>query len=166
MNINFYEVDNTYIDYLSPHAPHLFHNKQIYQQHERKYIGIVLQIGDIKYFAALSSFKQKHDSMKESIDLIKIKRYAVINLNLIFPVPDNYYAYVDFKAEKDNRYRDLLLSEYRIIKSIQERIRKNASVVYHHKIKYSNDTPLAKRCNDFRMLEELCKKFPQTNEND
>lgn len=44
MDIRFYQIENKYIDYLSPHAPHLFHNKQAGQQNERKYIGIVLQV--------------------------------------------------------------------------------------------------------------------------
>ena len=39
------------------------------------------------YFAPLSSFKEKHTRMPEAVDFIKIKRYAVINLNNMFPVP-------------------------------------------------------------------------------
>ena len=55
MDIRFYQIENKYIDYLSPHAPHLFHNKQAGQQNERKYIGIVLQVNGFDYFAPLSS---------------------------------------------------------------------------------------------------------------
>ena len=43
-NIEFYEVNNAYIDYLLPYAPHLFHNKKPGQHNERKYIGVVLHI--------------------------------------------------------------------------------------------------------------------------
>ena len=87
MDIKFYQIENKYIDYLSPHAPHLFHNKQVGQQNERKYIGIILQVNGFDYFAPLSSFKPKHNKMPEMIDFIKIKKYAVINLNNMFPVP-------------------------------------------------------------------------------
>lgn len=45
------------------------------------YIGIILEVKGIKYFAPLSSFKNKHKQMKEGVDFIKIKDYAVINLN-------------------------------------------------------------------------------------
>jgi len=72
MDIRFYQIENKYIDYLSPHAPHLFHNKQAGQQNERKYIGIVLQVNGFDYFAPLSSFKPKHNKMSEMIDFIKI----------------------------------------------------------------------------------------------
>lgn len=157
-NIKFYEVSGDYINYLSPHVPHLFHNKTEKQQNERKYIGIVFQINDVNYFAPLSSYKQKHKHMIESIDFIKIKNYAVINLNNMFPVPEGNYSYVDIAKERNPKYKSLLLAEYRYIKSIQEKIRKNARNIY--KIKTSGKvSSLTKRCNDFIKLEELCKKF-------
>lgn len=49
-NIKFYEVSAAYVDYLAPHAPHLFRNKKDGQQNERKYIGVVFQINDLNYF--------------------------------------------------------------------------------------------------------------------
>ncbi len=67
-NIKIYEVSNAYIDYLLPYAPHLFQNKKSTQKNERKYIGVVLEINRIKYFAPLSSFKEKHKYMKDGLD--------------------------------------------------------------------------------------------------
>ncbi|MBR2214689.1 MAG: type III toxin-antitoxin system ToxN/AbiQ family toxin [Selenomonadaceae bacterium] len=71
-NIKFYEIHTAYINYLAPYAPHLFRNRQEGQGHERKYIGIILQVGEYDYFAPLSSFKSKHQRMKEGLDFIKI----------------------------------------------------------------------------------------------
>lgn len=51
LSIKLYEVDHEYIDYLTPFAPHLFHNKKQEQQNERKYIGVILVVDDMKYFA-------------------------------------------------------------------------------------------------------------------
>lgn len=85
--ISFYNVDEAYVDYLLPHAPHLFRNAKATQVHSRKYIGVVLRVGSFDYFAPLSSFKEKHRRMKNSLDLVKVKDYAVINLNNMFPVP-------------------------------------------------------------------------------
>ena len=159
MAIQLYEINHAYIDYLSPYAPHLFHNKQPFQQHERKYIGILLKVNHMHYFAPLSSFKPKHKKMEESLDLIKLKNYAVININNMFPVPEGQYTYVNISNETDFRYRTLLLSEYRIIKKLQDRIQKNAAIVYRHKLEKGTSTPLAKRCNDFISLENACKNF-------
>ena len=157
-NIKLYEVSPAYIDYLAPHAPHLFRNKQPGQQNERKYIGVVLAVNGVDYFAPLSSFKEKHRKMQEGLDFIKVKNYAVINLNNMFPVPVGQCSYVDISKERNPKYRSLLLAEYRYIKSIQKRIRKNAANLYHLKVN-GTASPLTKRCNDFAMLESLCVQY-------
>ena len=86
----------------------------MYQEHifaqdaekdNRKYIGVVFEIKGMKYFAPLSSFKDKHKKMKESIDFIKIKDYAVINLNNMIPVPDSQIVDIDINKEKEPSYR-------------------------------------------------------------
>lgn len=158
-NIKIYEVDAKYINYLSQFAPHLFLNKQAGQQNERKYIGVVLSVNGMDYFAPLSSFKPKHNSMRDGIDFIKIKNYAVINLNNMFPIAPNTYSYVDISAIKNEKYKELLRAEYRYIKSIQERIRKNALTLYKLWLKDGNKTALGKRCNDFTLLEDACRKY-------
>ena len=118
-----------------------------------------MEINSCKYFVNLSSFKPKHISMKESVDFIKIGNYAVINLNNMLPVPDGEYNYVDFSKEADANYRNLLRNEYRIISKKSDRIIKNAKVIYNHKLKNGNDTPLARRCCDFLKLEEFAKNY-------
>ena len=160
-NIKLYNVDPNYINYLSSYAPHMFLNKQRGQQNERKYIGIVLSINGFDYFAPFSSYKEKHRFMKDSIDFIKIKHYAVVNLNNMFPIPEGTYEYVDIAKERNPKYRDLLRAEYRYIKSVQEKIRKNAANLYHHKTVNGNATALAKRCNDFLSLEKACRQHPK-----
>lgn len=159
MAIKIYEVNPQYIDYLIPYAPHLFRNKQLGQHNERKYIGIVLTVSDMNYFAPLSSFKDKHKKMKNGLDFIKIGDYAVININNMFPIPNGEYTYVDIPAVKNLQYRKLLTTEYRIIRKLQDKIMKNAAEVYKHKLEKGDGTALAKRCNDFKLLEEKSKKF-------
>lgn len=158
-NIKIYEVNPDYVIYMAGFAPHLFHNKQTGQAYERKFIGIVFSINGIDYFAPLSSFKDKHTHMSETLDFLKIKRYAVINLNNMFPVPEHCRTYVDIAKVKDTKYKSLLLAEYRVIKSIQAKIRKNAAEVYKHRIENGEKTKLGKRCNDFALLEEAYHKY-------
>lgn len=157
-NIKLYEISPAYVRYLVPYAPHLFHNKQPGQKNERKYIGVVLTVNGMDYFAPLSSFKEKHHRMAEGLDFIKIKNYAVINLNNMFPVPAGQYTYVDISKERNPKYKSLLLAEYRYIKSIQEKIRKNAVNLYRLKVN-GPSSPLTKRCNDFLAMEELCRSY-------
>lgn len=76
----------------------------------------------------------------------------------MFPVPAGQYTYVDISKERNPKYKSLLLAEYRYIKSIQEKIRKNAINLYRLKVN-GPVSPLTKRCNDFLALEMLCKKY-------
>lgn len=158
-NLKFYEISSNYINYLSQYNKHLFHNKKPEQKNERKYIGIILHINGIDYFAPLSSFKPKHKTMQETIDFVKIKKYAVINLNNMFPAPKSECTYINIGQTQDMHYRALLLAEYRYIKSIQNKLRKNALIIYKHKLTNGDLTPLAKRCNDFTLLEKLYKQY-------
>ena len=77
----------------------------------------------------------------------------------MFPVPPSETKYVDIRSERDPHYRALLLAEYRYIKSVQEKIWKNAQNVYKLKIKDGNGSSLAKRCNDFLLLEKACADY-------
>ena len=161
--ISFYEIEEQYIDYLSSYAPLLFHNAKPGQQNSRKYIGVVLDINDSSYYVPLSSFKQKHSKMKDGLDFIKIKTYAVLNLNCMFPAPIETCHKIVFSQIKDLRYRSLLLAEYREIKRLREKIKKNAATLYRHKIANGESTRLAKRCNDFSALEILASAYERDN---
>lgn len=160
-NIKLYEIDSRYIDYLAETEPHLFHNKKPGQQNERKFIGVVLKVNGMDYFVPLSSFKPKHYKMKESTDFIKIKDYAVININNMFPAPLSVCTYIDINMQKNPKYKSLLLAEYRYIKSIQEKIRKNAETLYNLKVVKKEKSPLTDRCNNFEQLEKSCAEYTE-----
>lgn len=48
---------------------------------------------------------EKHKTMIEKVDFIKIKDYAVINLNNMIPVPNSQVIDIDINKEKDSSYR-------------------------------------------------------------
>jgi len=156
-NIRIYEIKSEYIKYLSNYQEHIF--DQADGKGNRKYIGIVLELKGVKYFAPLSSYKDKHKKMKEGVDFIKIKDYAVINLNNMIPVPDNQIINIDINKEKNPNYKYLLQAESREVNRQKNRIRKNAEIVYSHKKHNGKKTALAKRTNDFEKLEKLCKEY-------
>ena len=156
-NIRIYEIKTEYIKYLSQYQRHLFMHDN--GKDKRKYIGIILEINAVKYFAPLSSFKEKHKKMAEGVDFIKLKDYAVININNMIPVPMSQVIEIDINKEKNASYKYLLQAESREINRQKNRIRKNAEIVYSHKIHNGNATPLAKRTNDFALLEKLCKEY-------
>lgn len=155
--LKIYEIDKEYLEYVRNYSEHVFYSPG--ETQKRKYIGIILKIDEIKYFAPLSSFKPKHKKMSEGVDFIKIKDYSVININNMIPVPDGYYHLVDVNGEKDPHYKFLLQAEAREINRQRNRILKNAAIVRSHKILHKDNTPLSKRCNDFVALEKACMQF-------
>ena len=96
--------------------------------------------------------------MRESLDFVKVKNYAVINLNNMFPVPEGQYEYVDIAREEDDKYRDLLRAEYRYIKKMEDKIRRSASILYRKKVE-GKKCAVAERCIDFRRMEEMCRLY-------
>lgn len=112
----------------------------------------------MKYFAPLSSFKAKHKKLSDGIDFVKIGDMAVINLNNMFPVADGMCSLKNIKMESDFQYRTLLNNEYRIVKQKADMILANAKMLYE-KVAKHRTSKLAKRCNNFKMLEEKCKLY-------
>lgn len=157
--LEIYEIDSTYIEYLSAFEEHLFKNKKLTQKFSRKYIGIILEIGDYKYFAPLSSFKPKHKRLCETDDFIKIGTYSVINLNNMFPAPLSLCTQIFISNIKEESYKNLLRAEYRIIKQKSNKIINNAKIIYNHKLINDGKSKLSKRCNDFKLLEDKCSKY-------
>ena len=163
-DLEIYEIDSAYIEYLAGFEEHLFRNKKITQNFSRKYIGIILEINGFEYFAPLSSFKPKHKRLCETVDFIKIGIYAVINLNNMFPASLTLCKSVKIENIKNEHYRDLVRAEYRIIKQKTEQIINNAKDVYTHKMINDGKSKLSQRCNDFKLLEQKCNEYKNTPE--
>ncbi len=101
MNFKIVKLDYKYCDYLREFDYRVAYNKGVKEL--RPYIGVLFKVNSMMYFAPLSSPKEKHKSMHNSIDLIKINNgeYGVINLNNMLPVLDNNYEILDLNLPKD-----------------------------------------------------------------
>lgn len=156
--LDIYEINDDYISYVESLDNRVAYSKKGNRTFKRKYVGIVLQINDCDYFVGLSSFKPKHRNMKESLDFIKVGKFAVINLNNMIPVPSTEVTLITINNIQDIKYKKLLMKEYQIIKKMESNIQKKAERLYKHRIKFDN-TPLSKRCCDFKLLEEKMKEY-------
>ena len=110
-NLKIVKVDYRYCDYLRK-----FDNKVAYNagnKELRPFIGVLFEIENMKYFAPLSSPKEKHSRLKNTLDLLKIDggKFGVINFNNMIRVYENNYeelAYETVCSEVtlgDNPYR-------------------------------------------------------------
>lgn len=104
--MQFYNVTNDYINFLKKYDSKVLDNKK----EHRPYVGIVLEINDIKYYAPLSSPKPKHKHMKNSKDFWKIHQgiYGAINFNNMIPVLDKALLLININSLTDEKYKRLL----------------------------------------------------------
>ena len=148
--MQFYHIDPQYISELIKIAPHVYFSKET-----RPYIGVVLSVNGLDYFAPLSSPKSKHPALSKPV-VFKItdlrdsnKSLGVIQLNNMIPVPPEKITRVEFKS-LEVRYKYLLLTQYKFLIKNKEKIQDTAVELY---TRATAGEPLAKICNDFKALE-------------
>ena len=144
-----YIVNDDYIKYLKQFEKKVPDNKN----ESRPYLGIVLRIESILYFAPLSSPKLKHLKMKENITFTKIKNgeYGVINFNNMIPVLEDD---LNFLVPKEKTRIELIKNEIKWISSNKKNIRKKAKQLYNLFMMNKLPKHNFKMCNNFKILEE------------
>ncbi|MBR0079683.1 MAG: type III toxin-antitoxin system ToxN/AbiQ family toxin [Synergistaceae bacterium] len=157
-----YYISDSYVEYLRNFDGRIYENKL----KTRPYVGVVLEINDVKYYVALSSPKPKHKRMNNSKDFRKINGgiYGALNFNYMIPVPETEIFLIDIAAITDKTYKRLLQNQYKFIKSDWDNIKNTARNLYllccaDEKELSNNDKKIKSRCCDFRFLEEKCKLF-------
>ena len=73
--LNFYIIDDNYINYLSQFDKHIAYNKN----QKRPYIGVVIAVEEHYYFAPLFSPKPKHKTYKDNLTFFKIRNTKTKN---------------------------------------------------------------------------------------
>lgn len=182
----FQTIDTEYVDYLRDACgiQNVLDNKET-SRFKRPYIGIVLQVDDYKYYVPLSSPKNNdyiYVNGRKTIrrDVIPIIRLIVesengelelkgkLKFSSMIPVPDNVITYYDISQETNEDYRMLLEKEYEFIKSNQDKIKRNARVLYNQKTKedilYSGENANKKpgylnATIDFKYAEQMHNKY-------
>ncbi|MCI8617278.1 MAG: type III toxin-antitoxin system ToxN/AbiQ family toxin [Clostridia bacterium] len=131
-------------------------------KNKRPFVGIILKINQINYFAPLSSPKKKHENMKNKIDFIKINsgRDGVINLNNMIPIPEECYE-IKLKEEikNDKKYGIILKYQIKWCNNNKEQIVNNARKLYNLIISEKVSLTLKNRCCDFKVLETKLNQY-------
>jgi protein AbiQ len=132
MKLKFYRVNSEYYDFLrqtDPCVPYIQGNKTT-----RPFVGVVLKIEELNYFAPLTSPKPKHRKMKNQTDFLKINNgeWGSINFNNMIPVHSSCLTLVDIKiAITDNKdeiaYKNLLSNQLSWCNKNRVRILSHAS---------------------------------------
>lgn len=91
--MNWYVVDKNHIKYLTQFDSHVGYVE--YGERLKLHVGILLTIESFHYYVPISSAKQKHHKMSNSLDFHKLQDestkylYAVLNINNMIPVPNH-----------------------------------------------------------------------------
>jgi protein AbiQ len=160
MRFQLVRVSKNYADYLRE-----YDDKVPFKQN-RPFVGIVLMVGENKYYAPLTSPKKKHKFMKDTLDFIKIKdgEYGAINLNNMIPVQDCGIVAVNLRIGENDSEQEIkdkiLLQNQRIwcVKHknvIEDKAKKLHDKIYEKKA----GNHIASRCCDFKLLEEKASLY-------
>jgi protein AbiQ len=171
-----YSVSDEYIKYLRGKFPRVYSNKEDARTHTRKYLGVVLAIGEHNYYIPLSSPKERHDYIivngnktirKDSLIVMRIvsrsaeveELKGTLQIGTMIPVPDSEIELYDVDGELDQAYKDLVLEELIYIRKNEDKIIKNAKILYSKKKADDKNNRLVVNCLDFIAAEAECDKW-------
>lgn len=133
----------------------------------RIFIGIVVICGFQKYCIPLSSPKEKHKKMRNTMDFSKIEvngeLIGVLNFNLMIPIKETQLQPVDLIVRKRDRrdiifYKNLCKQELDWCCKNSEIICNKANTLYKWYIT-GEEFNARNRCLNFPLLEKECRKY-------
>ena len=168
-------VSDAYICYLRAKIPNVYSNKDQNRTHTRKYLGVVMDINNYKYYIPLSSPKKSDYQLagpslvikKSIVPIIRITRknrtgdkelLGTLRISHMIPVPDSELIPYNIESETDAKYKVLVEEEYSYIHKNRERICKNVEVMYKQKNE-GYEADYVSRALNYSELERMCDEF-------
>lgn len=152
----FYHVREGYIEFL-----HKIDNRvQINKGERRPYVGIVLSVAGYDYYVPLESPKPNHANIKAGGPVLKLDegKLGIMGFNNMIPIRKYCLIEFDIMAEKDERYRALLLNQLAYCERNKALIIARANKTYEKET--SGKNPFYRKiCCDFKRLESVCDKY-------
>ena len=127
-------LDTAYCDYLrkfDDKVPYNYNEKEL-----RPFVGVLFRIDKLMYFAPLSSPKPKHLKLKSKLDLDK-----------------------ECLTKSEEKYTKLLKEQIYWLNRNDEKLFGRSKKLYDKYINGTLDQNIAKRCCNFKLLEEKCKEY-------
>lgn len=157
-----YEIDEVYTDYLRK-----FDSTVMFKKGSRKYVGVILKIGDYIYLAPLTSPKQKHKCYTKSLNMVLIfsgkQHIGSISLINMIPVYDirvtkvvNIGRLINSTDKDTSKYGMLLKRQIKEINkvNVKNELMRKAKVLYEKQVNCSNE-----HTTNFKLLEEKAKEY-------
>ena len=155
LKIKIYKIDLEYIKHLYYNYDNrVQYNEKMSMEYNqnRPYIGILLDIKGIQYFAPLEHPRPQHKTLKSNPHIIKIKdgNYGLIGLNNMIPVHKSHL--IEFDINKDKN-KDILITQFIFCQKKINTIREKALNIYERRTLNPNSFEEKIYC-DFKKLEK------------
>ena len=156
-------LDTDYCNYLREYdnkVPYNYKEKEL-----RPFVGVLFRIDNLMYFAPLSSPKPKHLKLKTKLDFLKIDngKLGAINFNNMLPVMQKNIIKLDLDKEcltkSEEKYTKLLKEQIYWLNRNYDKLYGRSKKLYDKYINGTLDQNTAKRCCNFKLLEEKCKEY-------
>ena len=166
--MQFYVVSDDYITHLKTVDKHVPNN----YGETRPYIGVVMEINNIKYLAPLTSHKEKHNEIKAGIPTVfkmhelgnEDNKLGMVQINNMLPILDSEVELLNMEAQS-KPYQRLLNLQQQFLRKNKDRFIKKARKLYM--LVTEKKVPgLVKNCCDFKALEKAMKTFTSEIEKD
>lgn len=162
-NMNFYRVNDEYVEFLWNIDKKVYYNKS--EEHQRPYIGVVLEVNNHLYLAPLTSYKSKQDDFKSSDPRFykihekgnALNKLGVIALNNMVPVHDGVIWKIDFSSQ-EIPYQRMLKLQRAFITPHGEEIKSRAAKLYRLIVEKKHEY-YSQTCCDFSLLESKYKEW-------
>lgn len=155
--MRFYTINDEFVNEMKSLEPKIQNN----YNGTRPYIGVLLVVNGINYYAPLSSYKPKQDKIN-NITVFKLhekgnpdNKLGVIHINNMFPAPDDQLTEVIIDVT--DKYGRLLQNQYEYILHYQNEIQEQAQHLYNL-VNRSRNSFIAKLSCDFKLLEQHFNK--------
>ena len=135
----------------------------------RPFIGVIIVCNTFKYCVPLSSPKEKHKTMKNDVDFMKIvvadKILGVLNFNNMIPVDERFISRFNMLVSPSDdaqtvRYKRMAAKQLTFCQQNQDQIIKRANKLHEMILSGRANRTLQRRCCDFAALEAtLLKKL-------
>ena len=166
--LSLYLVDIKYIRNLAHADDHVMSVSPQIGKSNRPFIGVIVICDNKQYCVPLSSPKEKHNSMKNDVDFMKLfdgeKLIAVLNFSEMIPVRSDVIQPLNMRPsnsddEKTRHYKKMTSKQLSFCQKNQDAIVRRANKLYDLITSGKGSYNLRKRCCDFTRLESVLARY-------
>lgn len=154
--LKIYRISDKYIRFLKSRDAKVQDNKD----RQRPYVGVVLYVGNHRYFVPMESPKPNHSRIKPGRHIMKLNdgQLGLLGFNNMIPVHESAIISFDIDKEPDAKYSELLKRQVAFINRHKADVLDHASKTYYGVASKKNKFLLG-ICCDFKKLERACGQY-------